>query len=647
MSIHTQSLLWQQARVKVFDVRKAVLQPGEDASFLRLPTNIYLYIDSGKGQLHADGIAHVIDTHYLCHAGKGTSLRLHGVTAAVHYYLIFYKASLPKPYRSELLELTRRTDPFGAWYSFVPVRPLILSTHLHNIYTCWHVDDPLEKLHVHSLFYKWVYEILKQRRHTLNLPEASTGIVTLATRYLEENYSHEITLRELAVQMGCSTRQLQRLFSEQYRLGPMDYLFQFRMEQAKRMLLTTSMPIKDIGFAVGFNDMYYFSRAFKKYAQVSPLQFRRNRAKSASRESIESLSAVQYSVDENHYHYSGEGDTPMLKKRLLTVNLLLIIMLLGACAGGGKGNTPNSLGTAGSTPVPTEITATAEQTAAAQQIFPVTVNHLKGELTLKQKPQRVAVLDAQYLDQLAALDESPAGSVKAAFAEEDFPEYLESRLNGITVLGTYQEPNLEAILEMDPDLIICTEFHEDIYDSLTKIADTVMLERNMDWRDALETFAKINGKEAEAQEVITAYKEKTERLAAELAAKLGDEKVALIRPRDNIIRIHTTSHRTAAVLYEDLGLQEPVQASTVTDTSFETSLEGLTEIDADHYFLVTDATFSQQVEDIQQSETWKSLKPVQNDHVYTVDSSLWIAYYGPIAINMVVDQIAEALLGNS
>lgn len=283
--------------------------------------------------------------------------------------------------------------------------------------------------------------------------------------------------------------------------------------------------------------------------------------------------------------------------------------------------------------------------AQAEAAYPLVVKHMKGEVTLEQKPEIIAVLDTKFVDQLVVLGEQPAGSVTAAGSDTDFPEYLLDQLGDVKVLGTRDEPNMEAVLALNPDLIIATDFQEEVYDSLNKIAPTIMLNFYEDWRVTLDTIGKIVDKQAEAQAVEQAYDTKVAGLKEQLAAKLGEQTVALIRPRDEGIRVHTPQHRTGAILYNDLGLNAPVATTKVDDTAYEIPLEVLGDVDADHYFLLSDALFSGAVEEMLATNTWRSLEPVKNNHVYNVDSTMWIAYYGPIAINLIVDQAAAALLG--
>ncbi|AIC96123.1 ABC transporter substrate-binding protein [Shouchella lehensis] len=271
------------------------------------------------------------------------------------------------------------------------------------------------------------------------------------------------------------------------------------------------------------------------------------------------------------------------------------------------------------------------------------IEHIKGEFVVEDKPERVVVLDVQFLDQMMALDEIPVGTV---YAETDngLPEYLEEAPSDATLLGTYLEPNLEAIISTDPDLIIATDTHEDIYDQLERIAPTIMFDRMEDWQTVLLSFGTILDQTEKAETVIADYTTKVDELKADLEESVGDEVVGLIRPRDDMIRLHTTSHRTAQILYDDLGLTPPEMATLSSDSSTMISLEVMPDLEADHLFLLQDDTNLDLTASFQASSVWQGLDAVKNDHVYEKNTGLWIGYYGPIAINLVVDQIAEELL---
>lgn len=328
--------------------------------------------------------------------------------------------------------------------------------------------------------------------------------------------------------------------------------------------------------------------------------------------------------------------------------MLVLVLVLTACGTGGDTNggtaaQPSAAASAEPSP-PSDTEAQSSPGAQATAAYPVTISHLKGEYTLTEKPKVIAALDVKFADQLIAVGERPAGSVVAG-TKDEFPEYLNAQMGDVKVLGTRDEPNLEAIVALNPDLILMTDFQEEVYDSVSQIAPTVVLDFYEDWRDTLAVIGAITGKQAEAETVRQAYEGKITGLREQLAAKLGDETVALIRPRPEGIRVHGPDHRTGSILYEDLGLNAPAFVQEITDdTSVEISMETVADVGADHYFLLSDDLFAKEAEALAGSPVWKSLDAVKNNRAYDVNSTLWIAYYGPLALNIIVDQAAEALL---
>ncbi|WP_337099164.1 ABC transporter substrate-binding protein [Paenibacillus sp. YIM B09110] len=651
MTLQDQLPLWNHAAIRVLDVRRSNLQLSESMKGFRLPASAFLLAVKGEATILIDGTEHNVDRCYVCHAGKGATIDIVKVAEPIDYYFIFYKAVLVLPSRKELLNVYRDHNPFQMQYGFAPAHPLGLLSKIEIMHSSWLLGAQLEKFHVRASFHQFVYDILQQLHALEGAAMSQPDLVSQTIRFMEERYIDPISLTQLADALHCTERKLQRLFKSKLGIGPMEYLIQLRMNHAQAMLSKTNVSLKVIAESVGYGDSYYFSKAFKKYCGVSPLYFRQNRRKSTSPMSRYSIGANQllsYNNDcDNHYQYIDGGVKGMnrSKRSVLAVSLMLsLILLLSACSAGSNGG--NNTNGASPTASPTNTAATSTNAPqAAQQAYPVVIKHAKGELTLEQHPVKIAVLDTKFVDQLVTLEEQPSGSVKAAADNSDFPAYLVNKLTDVKVLGTRDEPNLEAIVAMEPDLIICTEFQDKVYDSLTKIAPTIMLDFNEDWRDTLVTIGKIVGKSEEANAVLESYKEKTAKLKEELKAKLGDQTVALIRPRDEGIRVHTAGHRAAAILYNDLGLSAPQQVQEQQDSAYEISLEALPEVGADHYFLVQDDMFKKVVEELQQSEVWKSIDAVKNNQVYDVDSNVWIAYYGPIAINMVVDRVAEVILG--
>ncbi len=627
MSFQDQLLLWNHASLKVLDVRHVTLHPGDSLCAYQLPASVFLLTTRGVGQVLLDGIAYAADKSLVCHAGKGAILEIGEVEEALEYYMVFYKAVLTMPCRRELLRMYQTSNPFRAQYAFAPPCPLPLFSKVEQMHRQWQQSGALEKFHVKALFHLFAYDLLQQSQ-TLGGGTAQPQLITQAIRYLEERYAEPITLNSLAAALHCSARQLQRLFKARLNVGPMEYLIQVRLQQAKALLKHTNATLTQIAEAVGYMDSYYFSRMFKKYTGMSPRQYkeqagdrehRRQIPLHQSRSSIVPESAQLYSGtagDDNNSHRDGEvihKHTRSKAKVQPTVS-------------SGEART-------------TDLTGSTA-TASMRRI----IKHQKGEWVLEQKPEKIVVLDYQYIDQLLKLDVQPIGSVIPTIESPAYPDYMTGKLTDIKVLGTKEEPDLEAIVQVAPDLIICTAFQEHLFEELVKIAPTLMFDRNEDWRTTLLAFGSIVGKEQMAQNVLDRYQTRIADLKAALTVKLVGQTVALIRPRDRMIRLQTTKHRTARILYGDLGMSPPPMAMDSTKTSSSISLEAMPALNADHLIVLQDDSNTELVEEYQQTAIWKNIPAVQANQVYTVNTTKWVGYYGPIAINQIVDEVAEALL---
>jgi two-component system response regulator YesN len=98
-------------------------------------------------------------------------------------------------------------------------------------------------------------------------------IVETAKKYIQMNYTKEISLEEIAIHVSVSSFYLSRVFSKSVGMTYKDYLIKLRMEKAKQLLKEGKKAIKEISLEVGYTDQNYFSRAFKKYYDKSPKEF--------------------------------------------------------------------------------------------------------------------------------------------------------------------------------------------------------------------------------------------------------------------------------------------------------------------------------------------------------------------------------------
>lgn len=100
-------------------------------------------------------------------------------------------------------------------------------------------------------------------------------IIRKACAYIEENYrTPEVTLRDVAAHVALSTNHFCTIFAQEMGSTFIEHLTRVRMDKAKEYLSTTDLRSLQIAELVGYNDAHYFSYLFKKYAGMSPREFR-------------------------------------------------------------------------------------------------------------------------------------------------------------------------------------------------------------------------------------------------------------------------------------------------------------------------------------------------------------------------------------
>lgn len=103
---------------------------------------------------------------------------------------------------------------------------------------------------------------------------AGINYVPQVLNYIQQNYQ-TVTVEELAKHFSVSTSWLSRVFRKNARMTLVDTIRQVRVQKACELLRSTKLPVQEIAELVGYQDVTYFIRMFKKREQVTPLQYRK------------------------------------------------------------------------------------------------------------------------------------------------------------------------------------------------------------------------------------------------------------------------------------------------------------------------------------------------------------------------------------
>lgn len=182
-------------------------------------------------------------------------------------------------------------DRFQADYPQVKLKRRHLITQSENLYCTGSVNSIADLLiHVVEEWYgpaiarhvenQFSPEIRRPfRAHAYQSPQDSSHhdeMVIDAQQWLQDNQHRSLSVSMLAQHLGCSTRTLSRRFSKATGSTPLQYLKSRRLAAARDLLRTSNLPVGDIAWRIGWQDVSYFTSEFQKYTGLTPARYRKS-----------------------------------------------------------------------------------------------------------------------------------------------------------------------------------------------------------------------------------------------------------------------------------------------------------------------------------------------------------------------------------
>lgn len=276
----------------------------------------------------------------------------------------------------------------------------------------------------------------------------------------------------------------------------------------------------------------------------------------------------------------------------------------------------------------------------------ITVRDAKGEVAIPAEPKRIVDLSGNS-DILSLLGYSVAGTANSdAYDYTQLPTYLQEPLQGAKILGYSMQDtmDIEGILELHPDLIIISGVQEKMYEQLKKIAPTLMVElAQTDWRQDVNTFARMLQQEDRAASWLKSYDEKAKKAGTAVRKANGEDTtyLALLASGGQLFVFDAAG--IGSVLYEDMGLKKPANMPRQDSISLPViSYEGLANLDADHLIVVgTDADMKA----LKKNSIYKSMQAVKNNRVLELPSSPYFNIgYSSIGRYVFLDEVQSLLV---
>ncbi len=155
----------------------------------------------------------------------------------------------------------------------LPKAPQEIKNHFFEINNFWLQKNVAYYFQSMSVFYKILYLIFLSAKSAFVSPHFKK--IQPAIDYIDENFCNpHISCHMLAEICGTSYSYFRELFLETMKMSSTKYIILKRVNYARYLLASSSMSITDVAKSVGFSDVYYFSKTFKKITGFSPSAFK-------------------------------------------------------------------------------------------------------------------------------------------------------------------------------------------------------------------------------------------------------------------------------------------------------------------------------------------------------------------------------------
>ena len=177
----------------------------------------------------------------------------------------------PNPHLLEVLHSTKgEPSPFAASFPSLEIWTGVRGG-LRDLLRWWNGEVPQLRLAENAMNRVL---LLAAWARDQQLPRLADDRIDRAVEYISKRLTEELSGEILARVAGLSASRFAFKFKERTGLAPMKFLEMRRIEKAKHLLLTTSLPIQQIALNTGFPNSQHFSTCFRKVAGQTPSAFR-------------------------------------------------------------------------------------------------------------------------------------------------------------------------------------------------------------------------------------------------------------------------------------------------------------------------------------------------------------------------------------
>lgn len=234
--------------------------------------NKFYYYESGEGYIEFEGRHYNPEPRTLLIVPEGVSHT--------------FGTKPQNPYTKNFCHFSARVGSMNLFDLIDCSRSVLLDEHtakkvkglLDDLYDVQHSMNITTPLHVKSLLMR-LLAIFLEHTSIEGIHSYSTTFERMqeVDSYIREHLKEDMTVEHLSGMYGLHPNYFSLVFKNTFGTPPAKYINQVRMEEARKLLLTTDMLVSEISEKTGFLNVHYFSTAFKKYYDVSPMNYRKGK----------------------------------------------------------------------------------------------------------------------------------------------------------------------------------------------------------------------------------------------------------------------------------------------------------------------------------------------------------------------------------
>lgn len=271
---------------------------------MKINQNLYPYnIEARKLPVHLTGIggsewqSHIVRTdgyhwHQILFSAEGEGvLKYDNMSTVIEEGAFFFlPAGYPHEYYAENDKWDVRWVAFDGYASnhilsllnmtkptiIKPNEPDTLQSILDRMFTAQNLDKLYGDFICSGLVYEYIIEFHRHMNDKANKVRSERSKLLLPVlNYIDENFRSDFSMTVLAELAGVSPQHLCRIFKDAMNMRPGEYLTQKRLQESRRLLRISELPISEIAKQSGFPDAGYFSTVFKKHQGMTPMEYKK------------------------------------------------------------------------------------------------------------------------------------------------------------------------------------------------------------------------------------------------------------------------------------------------------------------------------------------------------------------------------------